>query len=393
MPIWIVEPRDPLIVRDGRPFGPNPGARARSLPFPFPSTTTGGVRTKAGLDQNGIFDTSRIPAVKAIRVRGPLLVELGEGYKIKEWLVSAPLDALLLPLPAGDPESETHVQRRRLTPLRLPDSVKIDLSSDLSLVGLVTPDQRKPYKNPPRFWYWRIVQEWLVSPKDDERMTLEELGHSGPLLEQRMHVRIDPQTLTGEEGALFQTSGLEFARPINRDREGTIPVTRLALALATDAQFDEGIAPLGGERRLTRWRSSDNELPRLPEEVKIAIVSSRACRVLLLTPACFKEGYRPTWLLERRQGVKPTLKAVTIQRPHVVSGWDFELGRPKPTRRLAPAGSVYFLSLEGDDAAILQWVEEMWMQCISDEKQDRWDGFGLAALGTWSGQLRAMEVL
>jgi hypothetical protein len=28
---WIIEPRDPLIVRDGRPFGPNPSAQAISL--------------------------------------------------------------------------------------------------------------------------------------------------------------------------------------------------------------------------------------------------------------------------------------------------------------------------------------------------------------------------
>ena len=39
MTIWLVEPRDPLIVREGRPFGPDPGAWATSLPFPFPSTT------------------------------------------------------------------------------------------------------------------------------------------------------------------------------------------------------------------------------------------------------------------------------------------------------------------------------------------------------------------
>ena len=53
MTIWIIEPHDPLIVRDGRPFGPNPGVQATSLTFPFPSTTTGGVRTRAGLNSYG----------------------------------------------------------------------------------------------------------------------------------------------------------------------------------------------------------------------------------------------------------------------------------------------------------------------------------------------------
>ena len=52
---WIIEPHDPLIVRDGRPFGPNPSAQAISLSFPFPSTTTGGVRSRAGLKGDGTF--------------------------------------------------------------------------------------------------------------------------------------------------------------------------------------------------------------------------------------------------------------------------------------------------------------------------------------------------
>ena len=85
MSIWIIEPRDPLIVRDGRPFGPNPGARAKSLPFPFPSTTTGGIRTKAGLE-NGVFDKNKIAEVRNIAVRGPVLVELDKMGQIANWL-------------------------------------------------------------------------------------------------------------------------------------------------------------------------------------------------------------------------------------------------------------------------------------------------------------------
>lgn len=389
MSTWIIEPRDPLIVRDGRPFGPNPGARAKSLLFPFPSTITGGVRTQAGLDQNGIFDESRISYIKTIPVRGPLLVELDGDNIIKEWLLPTPADALLLPPEEVDQISESWVQCKRLVPLQSPNGTQTNLPPGLALVGLPIPDQRKPYKNPPRFWYWSMFKRWLISPKDAQEMTIEQLGHHGPLDEQRMHVRIDPQTLTGVEGALFQTSGLEFARPLGK--EGELPVVHLGLALETEAEFSEGISPLGGERRLMRWWRSDTKWLGLPDEVKTTIAENRACRVLLLTPACFEKGYYPRWLLDEYKGVKPTLNAIAIQRPEVVSGWDFELSRPKPTRRLAPAGTVYFLSLSGDTAAIQQWVEEMWMQCVSDNKQDRWDGFGLAALGTWSGQLQPME--
>lgn len=390
MSTWIIEPRDPLIVRDGRPFGPNPGARAKSLSFPFPSTTTGGIRTRAGLDQNGIFDEDRISLIKSIRVRGPLLVELDGQDKVKEWLFPAPADALLLPQ-EDDPKNKSGVICRQLVPLQLPAGAQTNLPADLALVGLATPDQRKLYKNSPRFWYWSAFKQWLAAPQDEQQIDLENLGHSGPLFEHRLHVRIEPETLTSVEGALFQTGGLEFARSSD-PKNGLHSVTRLGLVLETDAEMSEGIAPLGGERRLMRWRKSEAAWPPLPPEIKIVIAQNKACRVLLLTPACFNEGYRPQWLLNERNGVKPTLKAVAIQRPQVVSGWDFDLGKPKPTRRLAPVGTTYFLSLQGNTAAIQQWVEELWLQCISDTEQDRWDGFGLAVLGAWSGQLQLTEV-
>src|SRR5258706_11793871 len=110
MTIWIIEPRDPLIVRDGRPFGPDPGARASSLPFPFPSTTAGGARSRAALDDNGFFKfansqnqpevQNQLNRLKQLHVRGPLLVQLtadGHDIPLNQWLVPAPRDALLFP--------------------------------------------------------------------------------------------------------------------------------------------------------------------------------------------------------------------------------------------------------------------------------------------------------
>jgi CRISPR-associated protein Cmr3 len=111
----------------------------------------------------------------------------------------------------------------------------------------------------------------------------------------------------------------------------------------------------------------------------------------LLTPAYFNNGYRPTWIEQSREGVKPELKAIAIQRPQVVSGWDFVTRGPKPTRRLAPAGTVLFISLKDNDpVAIRKWIENTWMHCISDNPQDNRDGFGLAVLGTWSGKPEQM---
>lgn len=380
---WIIEPRDPLIVRDGRPFGPIPGARAASLAFPFPSTTTGGVRTRAGLNSNGIFDTTLIATVKAISVRGPLLVELDDEDDIAEWFAPAPIDALLLDAEPPEKEMVKSVICKRLVPLKLPEHACTDLEDGLALVGMTKSDPRKPYSKAPRFWRWPEFEQWLANPTDEAKKALSQLGHNGPTPENRAHVSIQSLTQTAVEGALFQTRGLEFTRKEKRKR--------LALAVTAEARINPGLAPLGGERRLVSWRASRKTLPDLLSTLRDGIVKDRACRVVLLTPAHFQRGFLPSWLIEPRHGVSPKLNAVATGRPQVISGWDFEKQIPKPTRRLAPAGTVFFLTLDGDWQAIEHWVDTLWMQCVSDDAPDRCDGFGLAVLGVWSGEFQKME--
>jgi CRISPR-associated protein Cmr3 len=142
------------------------------------------------------------------------------------------------------------------------------------------------------------------------------------------------------------------------------------------------------------WWPGPEQFPVCPEAIRASIVKHNACRVVLLTPACFAQGWYPTSLLQQHNGVQPTLKAIAVQRAQVISGWDLAAnhgkGAPKPTRRLAPAGTVLFLKLDGRNEAINQWIDDHWMACVSDAAQDRRDGFGLAVLGTWTGNLQVM---
>ena len=55
MKTWIIEPVDPVLFGDGRPFTAVPGSRATSLPLPPPSTLAGGVRTRHGQDRASIL--------------------------------------------------------------------------------------------------------------------------------------------------------------------------------------------------------------------------------------------------------------------------------------------------------------------------------------------------
>lgn len=410
MKVWIIEPRDPFIARDGKPF--EAGMRAATLPFPFPSTTTGGVRTRAGLD-NGIFNPSRqvnsvglIDEVKKIKTRGPLLVEL-EGDEIETWFMPAPADALLL-----EDQTSREIQIKRLVPLEVDKRLtNLDQephgSDDLAPVGFTTHDPRKPFDKIPRFWRWDNFGEWLLDPDKLALNPIEpkELGHSGAMTEARTHVAIDPQSLTTLEGQLFQTRGLEFTRS---ELAKLGEAKRLALAVcvedaALSNQIKEGLAPLGGERRIVAWRESKKPLPdTCLATLQDRIAEDEACRLILLTPGYFVNGSSPTELRRARYKVESKVKAIATGRAQVVSGWDLAPqvptpprgGLPKATRRLAPAGAVFFLSLKGDKADIKTWVEKMWMQCVSDDASHRNDGFGLAALGVWNknGQLQPMKV-
>ncbi len=421
MTIWLIEPRDPLIVREGRPFGSDPGAQATSLPFPFPSTLAGGARARSALDTDGTFkydrnDEKNLAELKKIRVRGPLLVQLAdEGDAIAKYLDE---DAWLVPVPndvqffdSGSRDNETQEKKvllRRLVPLALPDEAQIDFQQQerektLHLVGLPPAESpsgsRKPYSHKQRYWYWQHFQTWLSNPvqlTQVEGILLSSLGHEDLIRDHRMHVSMDPDKEMGKEGLLFGTSGLEFTAP-GAGKERLLKAQRLALAIDVEDEttaHQAGVAGFGGERRLVTWRSSDAHFPSCPDAIKDEIQRTGYCRLVLLTPACFAQGYYPTWLqntLAEECGVKVEIKAIAVRRPQVVSGWDLALGKPKSSLRLAPAGTVLFLSLQGSSDQRATWIEKTWMQCVSDKEQDRYDGFGLAVLGTWSGQPVAMQ--
>jgi CRISPR-associated protein Cmr3 len=276
-----------------------------------------------------------------------------------------------------------------------------DHELQLQLVGQghVDPLPRKPLSHKLRYWYWHQFQTWLADPAQLEQqggIALSSLGREDLIREHRLHVSIDSEKEMGKEGMLFGTSGLEFTHP-GEGKKRLHEARRLALAIDVNDKKvapRAGVAGFGGERRIVTWRQSNARFPGLID-IKQAIRRDGHCRIVLLTPASFVQGYYPTWLCTTHAeqcGVKADLRAIAVRRPQVVSGWDLEHGRPKPSRRLAPAGTVFFLSVKGkeNDDALDAWIEQTWMQCISDDEQDRRDGFGLAVLGTWSGQPVAM---
>ena len=388
MSLWLLVARDPLIFRDGKPFSAIPGERSKSMLFPYPATLAGAVRTRTATDATtGKFDEKRIiDELKKIAVRGPVLVELDDNAQVKDWFFPAPADALLV-------AKNDATMRHSLLPLNMPKNTLSDLEG-MAMVGPLENIKDKPLSNPPRYWKWEQMKEWLEKPMDGQ-VTLDELGIQGPERETRTHVSIDPGTQAALSGALFQTSGMEFVQ-VERGKDETPKLKEarsLALALDTETDILPGIGFLGGERRVVRWEMADAKvsLPQCPVSIKEQIIEHGHCRLILGTPAYFLGGYLPS-NLGSAHNLTITVQAVALPRYQTISGWDYEKRIPKPTRRLTPAGSVYFLKLEGDKNSIGSFVDAVWLHSVSDDDQSRADGFGLALLGNWDGSLRTMEV-
>jgi CRISPR-associated protein Cmr3 len=379
MSTWTIEARDPLVFRDGRP---NDGRSASvCLPFPFPQTLAGVARTRLGSEPGRGFTLTdeEVKALFGVAIRGPMLVRGDRFY------VPRPADVLAARAEDGP------LTLTALRPLPGTEGVAFDegLAGGLLPVGLTADESARPELagKPPRslagYWSWPAFEAWLsrCGPTPAEA---EDDGLQGPQLETRLHVALDETTGTYVDGALFSTSGLRFSTPEWSDLALWIDVDESSLP---GRRIAPGPGPLGGERRLGEWVAAVANLPGAPAVVRERLASQDArvrVRAILATPGVFEAGALPSAtgpLLAPADCLSVTLMAAAVGRPLTTSGWDFATSKPKPSRRLAPAGSVYWLDLEGAPEARLSWLDRVWASNVSDGTQDRRDGFGLAFVG------------
>lgn len=417
MSCWLVEPRDPLIARDGRPAN---NLRFTTTRFPFPSMLAGAARTRMG-SENGAFavPAGNLHELKRVPVHGPLLAELETGSgAVLGWFAPAPRDAVL----ARPEKGEKRILRRRLKPRELASGERLDSLEAMKLLPVDAPGlgSDKPLSEAPAFWAWEELGNWLAAPQKQEGVVVPgRLGIPDLLREERTHLALQPGERVGMDGMIFSTSGLRFLHARKEEEEPkdaekskaeeqTLKTRRFALSLRSAGGTVDGrqlalreeTAPLGGERRLARWSPASEGWPELPVQVLEKVVETGRARLILLTPAFFSAGALPGWsggTWPLLPAVRVTVRAACVGRPEIVSGWDLAetndsggLGRPKPTRRLAGAGSVYFVEIQGSKDDVATWCRSVWLAPVNDpdpqsdpRNQHDLDGFGLAALGIW----------
>ena len=365
--VVALDPLAPVIVRSGRPFddqaGPDPAR------FPPPSTVAGCLRT-AWAREGGLQFGSHL---RTLAVSGPLLLDRDNHV-----LVPKPSDAHYY----GSGHAASCI---RSEPCSLDAGCGSDLPAGLMPVQLTKRTEGKRGRGP----HWWLLSDLLNFRRgQDSALTeLTKRGWSPGAGDRRTHVAINRERGVAEEGKLFQTEGL-----VLDDRKADDAAAGgLRLLVRFGEPLGSALAHLGGERRLAALKPQDSSIwpSRPPSGWLQGIAESCGLCLTLLTPGIFKAGYRPGWLDEKLIGnppIAPSLRlqlcAAATERWQSHSGWDLALGQPRATRKLAPAGSTYWFRIL--DGANEETLEPLWLANISDDAQDRLDGFGLALPSAWS---------
>jgi CRISPR-associated protein Cmr3 len=385
--------RDPLVARDGRPFGAGQGNRMRSAGWLHPSVVAGSFRTTLAKEAPRDFDATTQDELLCIEVAGVLPLAGGQLY------LPAPNDCVI--------GAEVGVCRARPELAEPAQGAGADWpAGGLRPVVLDTERDFKPEPVPPAFWPMNRFARWLAGEKIDPRAP-DFLNR--PMEDLRDHVSLEPETGAAEEGLLFTTAGigslalqrhgsrLGEAKPTGPPRFDSFAEIELAARVGPVPLWGQQVLqalstwhPLGGERRLAHWsRHDDAKLWECHKDVKTALGRANQERVTmtLATPAIFRDGWKPGWLDAQLTGEPfaggPRLRlvGVCIQRWRAVSGWSYKAGGPKAIRRMVPAGGVYFFDLI--DKGRAAELATQWLGPVSDDPQDRRDGFGLAVWGIW----------
>src|SRR5436190_2100668 len=186
----VLRPRDPLVVRDARPFTAEPGARATTLDWPLPQTLAGAVRSHIGELAGFNWQTDGPEKALAISVTGGFPIKV-DGQTRRTYL-PAPRDAVPY-------EEDGHDHLLCLRPQAPADGEGCDLPAGAGLWPLAVAKDVK-VTGGHQFWSTEDVVHWLAVREHHEppRHGLAALPR-----DTRVHVSVDPERGTARDGALF----------------------------------------------------------------------------------------------------------------------------------------------------------------------------------------------
>ena len=377
-------PNGPLLFRDARPFSAG-STGARTLSMPLPSVIAGTVRTLLGRQEGLDFSQdAHAQQVRGWKVYGPLVHIDGKRFFPSPADAFVANDRVLPMLPMKDIDGST------------------DLPDKLVPVGLAAPEG-KPQPGPD-LWAEDELMKWLAG----KPLRLSDLERTAfcPEIDRRTHLQMG-DTGTAADGMLFATEGVSLLRKSG----GTIGLGEFLARVDGAPALKETVHRIGGEGRFAGFTSDAGGTgvgpwPMAPQDDLLNAIGGcpDRIRLQLATPAIFESGWCPGWLKATADGYVGSppgsppgtslrLVAACVPRWKPLAGWDLAEARRhgagkghKPLRRLVPAGASYFFVIGAGSDSAKALAEHLWLKPVSDEPQDRNDGFGLALWGTWNYQ-------
>ena len=389
-----LEPRDGVFLKDGRGWCTSESNRAGSLAWPYGTTVRGALRAALGYAVEA--DRSRplasqewLPLNADVEVSAvlPLARRPGEEWSTAARHWPAPLDALLLDGHDAAVPLEPAAGEAEILPLD-------DGPEAAAIAAIRHPRHAAAAAKPlamPRFWPDELLTAWLCGRPVDRGAVL---AAAQPLLRTQTHVSIDPTTGTAADGMLFSGSVVEpHARAAGAGLlEWSFAAVSHTLGRTRAKSLDGRVVKLGGDGRTARCAPLPDSLFAMPDQIAAAFAAgSVGMRLVLVGPAAFDAGWRPASFeaaggryVGRFAGLDDlVLHAACVGRPQSVSGWDVAGGGPKATRRLAPAGSVYFVTRRSGAAFTADDARAVWLASVG-EPAHRPDRLGAVVPGIWN---------
>ena len=381
---YLIEPQAPLVFRSGKPFGA--GSRDGAN-FPWPSALAGLLRTQI-MDARGLQPWNNIAhreELQALSAAGPFPVECERGRPVEVWLPK-PADAVLL-----HDEVTGTTSYVRLSPGRFADGAGSDLPAGLAPVVFENKSKGKPQPGP-AWWPTSALLDWAQGKPVDVEAIAQRCSAQPWQVERRTHVGIDRTTFASETGRLFQTEGLDFGAA--RQEEGGWQDRHFALMARGPAGIAAGSVTFGGERRMSWLAPHAGETLSQPAGWAKRLMTGFA--ITLATPALFADGWKPGWLdadlcgeVPGIPGLRVKLRAAALERWQGISGWDLAAQKPRATRKAVAAGATYWFDVL---AGTPDQLEQLWLASLSDNAQDRRDGFGIALTRPWQSTLSGDQI-
>lgn len=385
--------RDGLFLKDAKGWTTSALGRASTLSWPYPSTIRGALRTAWGLEKEGsgklwspdewLTNTAPLRLTAMLPLRR---CRAGDSWDITHRMWPAPSDAYILKggdVPHYLAPTEPH---KDLGSLGSGDDAALEAIWHVQLPATLTKEERKekPGK-PPAWWTEAELVDWLCGV---EGIKFAETTRDIPARDQ-VHVTIDATTGTAADSQLYGTRVIE---PL--DGQGNEWAMGVRVQWPTPlSTTPHKLKPMsaGGKRRIVYPETVDT-LWDMPTKLAGAFKAQtpRGLRVILATPAEFKGGWLPDGFVAQGadyRGKLPglthelILRAACVPRPVHVSGWDMANNEPKPTRRLVPAGAVYFFERADGATFSPEDAKALWCKQIGQHTED---GQGVIVPGIWN---------